>query len=75
MGGLLGCVDGQGEGARAVAPVTGEQYRGALQLSDLLNLGINDALAYLIMGEGHVDEIYSFDQHYDNLPQVKRITF
>ena len=59
----------------AVAPVTGEQYRGALRLSALLNLGINDALAYLIMGEGHVDEIYSFDKHYDNVPQVKRITF
>ena len=56
-----------------ITPTTDRQYRGALQLSETLNIGINDALAHLIMTELQIPEIYSFDKHHDNIPQTKRI--
>lgn len=54
--------------------ITDRQYRGALQLSETLNIGINDALAHLIMTELEIHKIYSFDKHHDNIPQRKRIS-
>ena len=57
-----------------ITPTTDRQYRGALQLSETLNIGINDALAHLIMTEHNITEIYSFDKHHDNITQTKRIS-
>ena len=57
-----------------ITPTTDSQYRGALQLSETLNTGINDALAHLTMTQLHIHEIYSFDKHHDNIPQTTRIT-
>ncbi|MBC8274631.1 MAG: type II toxin-antitoxin system VapC family toxin [Chloroflexi bacterium] len=57
-----------------ITPTTDRQYKGALQLSETLNTGINDALAHLTMTEHQIHEIYSFDKHHDNIPQTKRIT-
>ena len=57
-----------------ITPTTARQYRGALQLSETLNTGINDALAQLTMTQLHIHDIYSFDKHHDYIPQTTRIT-
>lgn len=36
-------------------------------------LGINNALALNIMRERDIKEIYSFDKHFDDMPEVKRL--
>jgi predicted nucleic acid-binding protein len=53
---------------------SGEAYRSALSAAEVLELGVNDALAYLAMKENGLTELYSFDRDYDKLGDVKRIT-
>lgn len=57
----------------SIIGVTGEMYRMAVQASDLLNLGVNDTLAYHTMKERKIDEIYSFDKHFDQLKDITRL--
>ena len=54
--------------------VTGDTYRAAIQASSVLGVGVNDALAYIAMTGTGVNEAYSFDKHFDQLPEIKRIT-
>lgn len=54
--------------------VTGDTYRAAVQTSSVLGVGVNDALAYIAMAGSDVNEAYSFDKHFDQLPEVTRIT-
>ena len=54
--------------------VTGDAYRIAVGASGLLDVGVNDALAYNTMNEMGIDEIFSFDRHFDRLEGVKRLT-
>ena len=58
----------------SLAGVTGDAYRSAIQASNALGVGVNDALAYATMMGSGIREIYSFDKHFDNLPEIKRIT-
>jgi len=58
----------------SVIGVTGETYGMAVWASRLLDVGVNDALAYNAMKERGIDEIYSFDRHFDRLEGVKRLT-
>ena len=39
-----------------------------------LGVGFNDALAYLVMREVGVEEIFSFDRYFDEIPGVTRRT-
>ncbi len=54
--------------------VTGDTYRAAIQASSILGVGVNDALAYIAMAGSGINEAYSFDKHFDQLPEIKRIT-
>lgn len=36
-------------------------------------IGINDGLAAVLMQKEDIEEIYSFDRHFDLLPDVKRV--
>lgn len=54
--------------------VTGDTYRAAVQASSVLGVGVNDALAYIAMARSGVSEAYSFDKHFDSLPEITRIT-
>jgi len=54
--------------------VTGDTYRAAVQASSVLGVGVNDTLAYIAMAGSGVNEAYSFDKHFDQLPEIKRIT-
>jgi len=58
----------------SLAGVTGDAYRAAIQVSNVLGLGVNDGLAYATMMGSGVREIYSFDKHFDQLPEIRRIT-
>lgn len=46
----------------------------AFQASDLANLGVNDTPAYHAMKDEKIDEIYSFDRHFDQLKDITRLT-
>jgi len=54
--------------------VTGDAYRAAVQASSVLGVGVNDAMAYIAMAERGINEAYSFDRHFDQLPEITRIT-
>ena len=58
----------------SITGVTGEIYKAAIQESGLINLGVNDTLAYHTMKDREIDEIYSFDKHFDQLKDIKRVT-
>lgn len=56
-----------------VVDVGGGDYSAAIQASGVLGVGVNDCLAYLVMRDLGVDEIYSFDRHFDEMDGVSRI--
>ncbi|MFH0849602.1 MAG: type II toxin-antitoxin system VapC family toxin [Candidatus Bathyarchaeota archaeon] len=58
----------------SLAGVTGDAYSAAIQTSNVLGVGVNDALAYTSMTRSGVREIYSFDKHFDQLPEIRRVT-
>jgi predicted nucleic acid-binding protein len=46
----------------------------ALGEAERWNIGLTDALAYVLMKTKMVNEIYSFDRDFDRLNDIKRIT-
>jgi len=56
-----------------VLGVTPAQYHNAIVLSETYTIGINDALAKLLMDAEPILEIYSFDKHFDKIG-LTRIT-
>ena len=53
--------------------VTPEAYFAATELGDDLNLEANDALAVDFMRQNDVREIYSFDEHFNEIEGVRRL--
>jgi predicted nucleic acid-binding protein len=53
--------------------VAAEAYFAATELGQDLKLEANDALAVDVMKQNDVNEIYSFDEHFDNVDGVKRL--
>jgi predicted nucleic acid-binding protein len=53
--------------------VSAEAYFGAIELGEELKLEVNDALAVDVMRQNDVEEIYSFDEHFDQLYGIKRL--
>lgn len=41
--------------------------------SETKNISVNDGIALIIMENLKIDEIYSFDTHFDKVPWIKRI--
>jgi len=56
-----------------VVDVGGGDYSAAIQASGALGVGVNDCLAYLVMRERGIGEIYSFDKHFDEMDGVHRV--
>jgi predicted nucleic acid-binding protein len=48
-------------------------YLDAIEVAQEASVGLNDALAYLLMKSSNVKEIYSFDRHFDRFEDIKRI--
>ena len=60
--------------ALTVHPLNGGHVKAAVTLSQRMGLGFNDALAYIVMREAGVEEIFSFDRDFDEIPGVTRRT-
>lgn len=56
-----------------ITGVTREAYFAATELGDDLNLEANDALAIDIMRMNDINEIYSFDEHLDQIDGITRL--
>lgn len=57
-----------------ILSVSKEDYISSLGKSEKLQTGLNDALAHTMMQEEKLEEIYSFDAHFDLYKSVKRLT-
>ena len=55
-------------------PLTGDHVKAAVSLSQRLGLGFNDTLAYTVMREVEIGEIFGFDRGFDEVPGVTRRT-
>ena len=56
-----------------IESVNKENYRISLLMAKKHNISINDALAVFFMRNNKVKEIYSFDKHFDNIEDIKRV--
>ncbi|RLF03952.1 MAG: twitching motility protein PilT [Thermoprotei archaeon] len=46
----------------------------ALKVAEERGVGLSDAIAYVLMLQNNVEEIYSFDRDFDKLEGVRRLT-
>lgn len=49
-------------------------YLRAASVANVYEIGLNDALAVIVMKEMGVAEIYSFDRGFDKVDSIRRIT-
>jgi predicted nucleic acid-binding protein len=49
-------------------------YETSIESSRSYNVGINDALAHIVMERENISEVYSFDGDFDKFKDVKRVT-
>lgn len=57
----------------SIYSVKEEHVKTAAVLGSMVNLGFNDTIAYLIMQENNIDQIYSFDKDFDSIQELERI--
>lgn len=57
-----------------VVDVSENLYTAAVHAAGVYDVGVSDALAFSIMRGRGVDEVYSFDVHFDDMPGVRRLT-
>jgi predicted nucleic acid-binding protein len=58
----------------SICEVSEQDYLNASSVAENYKVGMNDALACVIMGKAEMTKIYSFDKDFDFLPDIKRIT-
>ncbi|HKM60789.1 MAG TPA: type II toxin-antitoxin system VapC family toxin [Candidatus Bathyarchaeia archaeon] len=56
-----------------IIDVTRDTYFAAVELGEDLKLEANDALAVDIMRQNGLDEIYSFDEHFDHIEGITKL--
>ncbi len=54
--------------------VTGKDCIKALLAAQMNAIGFSDAIAYVLMSERKIQEIYSFDRDFDKIKSIKRIS-
>jgi predicted nucleic acid-binding protein len=52
---------------------TRKDYVDAVEVAEEASVGLNDGVAYVLMKQRGMDEIYSFDKHFDRFKDVRRI--
>ena len=57
-----------------VIEVSPEDYFSALPIAEEYGVSLNDALAYIVMRERDMREIYSFDKDFDRFTDIVRIS-
>lgn len=48
-------------------------YQSAIEEAKMVNVGVNDALAYFLMKDKGITEVYSFDLDFDRMKGIKRL--
>lgn len=56
-----------------IYPTTIEDYEASLTIAKESGVSANDAIAYLVMMDHELTEIYSFDKHFDQFKDIQRI--
>ena len=56
-----------------IVDVTREAYFAATELGEDLKLEANDALAVDVMRQNGINEIYSFDEHFDHMEGITKL--
>jgi uncharacterized protein len=57
-----------------ICEVTQEDYLRAIAIAEDRHVGVNDALAYILMQKEGLDSIYSFDKDFDAFKDIQRTT-
>lgn len=57
----------------SIYAVTQEDYIKAISIAEDHKVGVNDALAYVLMKEQAIDTIYSFDKDLDTFTDIQRV--
>jgi len=57
-----------------ICDVTQEDYLSAVATAEQNCVGLNDALAYIVMKKAGVTKIYTFDKHFDGFSDIERLT-
>jgi predicted nucleic acid-binding protein len=57
-----------------IREVCEEHYLKAISIAQDLEVGVNDALAYVLMKEQGLQKVYSFDKDFDKFQDIQRIT-
>jgi len=60
-------------GNMRVYPVSVEDYEAAVPMAKERGISANDALAYGVMRNDGIEEIYSFDRHFDGLGDIRKV--
>ena len=58
----------------SICEVAQEDYIKAVSIAEDHNVGVNDALAYVLMKEQAIQKIYSFDKDLDAFTDTQRVT-
>lgn len=56
-----------------VYPVSVEDYEAVVPVAEERGISANDALAYGVMMKDGIEEIYSFDRHFDGLGDIRKV--
>ncbi len=51
-----------------VRPVSADDYRESIQRAQKYSVSVTDALALIIMEKEGINEIYTFDRHFERVP-------
>ncbi len=57
-----------------ISEVTRDDYLNATAVAEQHQVGLNDALAYVLMKKTEISKIYSFDKHFDCFKDIERLT-
>ncbi len=57
-----------------ICDVTQEDYLSAVATAEQNSVGLNDALAYVMMKKAGITKIYTFDKHFDCFSDIERLT-
>jgi len=57
----------------AILEPSRENYVDAVEVAEEVSVGLNDGVAYVLMKENGIEEIYSFDRHFDRFKDVRRV--
>ena len=57
----------------AILEPTRGNYVDAVEVAEEVSVGLHDGVAYVLMKENGIEEIYSFDRHFDRFKDVRRV--